>query len=105
MDDLIQRSTALHKEADIELARRSLSGCLMHFVLLLVIVFFTPYLHDHPKVIWTVGGILFALGAERFWLASVFAANYGKDPAIWRAAFRAGTLAAAITWGAFAPAR
>jgi diguanylate cyclase (GGDEF)-like protein/PAS domain S-box-containing protein len=101
MDDLVQRNTALQHEADIELARRSLSGCLMHFVLLLVIVFFTPYFHDHPKVIWTVGGVLFALGAERFWLASVFPINYWKDPAIWRMAFRGGTLAAAITWGAF----
>lgn len=73
----------------------------MHFVLLLVTAFFTPYFHDHPAYIWTIGGILFVVGAQRFWLGSVYPANHTKDPAFWRTAFRIGTLAAAVTWGAF----
>ena len=92
---------ALAEEADIELARRSLSGCLLHFVLLMVVAVFTPYFHDHPRVIWTAGSALFFIGVLRLWLATSFASRYSQDPAFWRTALRIGTLTAAVAWGTF----
>ncbi len=88
-------------DADLELAQRSASGSLLHFILLLVVAFCTPYFHDRPLLIWIVGSILLVVGVARLWLAKSFASKHLQSPVFWRTCFRVGALAAAVTWGIF----
>lgn len=88
-------------EADLELNRRSRSGSLIHFVLLLIVVAFSSYFHDHPAVILTVGSALLILGITRLSLSFLFASRYRQAPPFWKQLFCGVAWTAALTWGVF----
>jgi len=88
-------------QADLDIAQWSRVGSLMHFILLLVVAVASPYFHEHSRVMVAAAAAVFVVGVARFVVASVFAARYRKNPALWRFLFKAGTYAAAAVWGAF----
>ena len=49
-------------EVQVELARRSVSGAMSYFGLLLVVGFFTPYASDHPHVFDIAVGAFLVMG-------------------------------------------
>ena len=63
-------------QADMELNRRSRAGSLIHFALLLIVVFFSSYFRQHPVTIVAAGTILLGLGIGRLFLSSLFAKRY-----------------------------
>jgi PAS domain S-box-containing protein len=91
----------LSVEADLELNRRSRSGSLIHFALLLIVVAFSPYFHEHPTIIVTVGSALLSLGITRLFLSFFFASRYRQAPPFWKQLFCGVTWTAALTWGGF----
>lgn len=88
-------------QADLELARRSRAGSLIHFALLLIVVAFSTYFHDHPVVILAVGSGLLVLGITRLFLSPLFSRRYRKAPAFWKTLLCVISWAAALTWGGF----
>ena len=56
-------------EVQVELARRSVSGAMSYFGLLLVVGFFTPYASDHPHVFDIAVGAFLVMGLTRIILA------------------------------------
>ena len=85
----------------MELNRRSRAGSLIHFALLLIVVFFSSYFRDHPVTIVAAGAILLGLGIGRLFLSSLFAKRYHEDPIFWKQLFCVVAWAAALTWGGF----
>lgn len=91
----------LSLQADLELARRSRSGSLIHFALLSILVAFSSYFHQYPVIILTVGSALLALGIARLVFYSLFSSHYKSAPELWKIVFCVISWAAALTWGAF----
>lgn len=91
----------LSVQADMELNRRSRAGSLIHFALLLIVVFFSSYFREHPVTIVATGAILLGLGIGRLFLSSLFADRYKEDPIFWKQLFCVVAWAAALTWGGF----
>ena len=91
----------LSVQADMELNRRSRAGSLIHFALLLIVVFFSSYFREHPVTIVAVGTILLGLGIGRLFLSSLFAKRYAEDPIFWKQLFCVVAWTAALTWGGF----
>src|SRR5271163_1349875 len=88
----------LSAQADVELAKRSISGSLFPFLLLLVIGVLTSYWRDHPTVILATGAALLTIGTARLMVAWFFISKSARNWSLWRALFRAGTYATAIAW-------
>ncbi len=95
------RKKELTVQADLEMAAWSRAASVMHFFLLLVVAFATPYYHDHPTVLLITGAALFIATVFRVTIVSLFPSHYRRRPALWRFLFRAGTYAAVSIWSAF----
>jgi two-component system sensor histidine kinase/response regulator len=94
--ELQQRFAA---EAATELARRSIAGTLAYVLLFLVLIMTTPYLHDHPLLIGSVGLLLLAIGVGRL----VIGLRMRRLPSIgasgWDRWFAIGTCGSSFIWG------
>jgi signal transduction histidine kinase len=89
----------LQRQADAELARRSVLGMWGHGILLVLFFFTTPYLHDHPALaVAGTSGVFLSL-ALRVYLVIHKDAIYASDPRLWRNAFAVTILASAAFWG------
>jgi signal transduction histidine kinase/CheY-like chemotaxis protein len=88
-------------EADLELARRSIAGTMAYFLLFLVLLMTTPYRHDHPLLIGTLGALLFAISLMRLVIALRMRGRSNDAPSTWARAFEVGTYACSLFWGVF----
>jgi signal transduction histidine kinase len=89
----------LQRHADTELARRSVVGMWGYGILLLLFIFGTPYVHDHPALaIAGILGVLLSLAA-RLYLVIHKDPIYASNPRLWRNSFAATIMAGALFWG------
>ena len=89
----------LQRQADAELARRSVLGLWGFPILLFLFFLVTSYLHDHP-IVATVGtsGVVVSLMA-RAYLGFRRDTIYASNPSRWRGLFGASLLVGAFFWG------
>jgi signal transduction histidine kinase len=89
----------LQRQADAELARRSVLGLWGFPILLLLFFLATSYLHDHPTVA-TVGtsGVVVSL-VSRAYLGFRRDTIYASNPSRWRGLFGSSLLVGAFFWG------
>lgn len=90
----------LTKQAELELAHRSLAGIAVYVVVSLVLAVCTPYLHDDPAVLLGAVALFAVIGGYRLWCAKAVTARYDEAPELWRRRFRAGAYASGILSGA-----
>lgn len=92
---------ALTNRIGQELARRSISGAMVYFVISLVLSFSTPYLTGHPATLVTVACLTFLTGGLRILAARRMLAE-PTEAAPWiRRLFLTTTYTAFIVWGWF----
>jgi PAS domain S-box-containing protein len=92
---------ALTDRIEQELARRSIAGAMVYFVISLVLSFSTPYFSGHPIVLVTVGLLTLLIGALRIATARRLLAQPPEAPAWTRRFFIASTYSAVAVWGWF----
>jgi PAS domain S-box-containing protein len=92
---------ALSERIEEELARRSLAGAMVYFVISLVLSFSTPYFTGHPAVLVSVGFLTLLIGALRIATARRLLAQPPEAPAWNRRLFLATTYSAVAVWGGF----
>jgi signal transduction histidine kinase/DNA-binding response OmpR family regulator len=83
------------------LARRSMTGALIYFVICLLIAGFSTFDEEYPQIVYPVLAAFLALGLVRIQHARQFDQAYDASPARWRRFFRIGVLTAAGLWGFF----
>ena len=91
----------LLKQANRDLARRSLPGVFAYLVLWGIVAAFSKIGETHPILTGSVGGAYLVLGAFRLILAWRFDSLYGRFPRLWHRLFVLGTLLASGIWGGF----
>jgi PAS domain S-box-containing protein len=92
---------ALTNRIEQELARRSIAGSMVYFVISLVLSFSTPYFTGHPAVLVSVGCLTLLTGALRILTARRLLVQPPQAPAWTRRVFLATTYAAVVVWGWF----
>ncbi|HXZ78783.1 MAG TPA: PAS domain S-box protein [Terriglobales bacterium] len=93
--------TALAARIDRELAKRSMSGALVYFVVVIVLAISTPYYAEHPVLLVLVGSFTFLAGAVRMiaaWRLLRPSAD-GRDGT--RLVFFCAVWTTFVLWGAF----
>ncbi|HVQ64333.1 MAG TPA: hypothetical protein VMT78_07340, partial [Terriglobia bacterium] len=88
-------------EVQVELARRSVSGAMSYFGLLLVVGFFTPYASDHPHIFNIAVGAFLVMGMSRIILARAIERRIAGFPNWGFRAFGWGVMSSAAFWGMF----
>jgi signal transduction histidine kinase/DNA-binding response OmpR family regulator/HPt (histidine-containing phosphotransfer) domain-containing protein len=88
-------------EVQVELARRSVSGAMSYFGLLLVVGFFTPYASDHPHIFNIAVGAFLVMGMSRIILARAIERRIAEFPNWGFRAFGWGVMSSAAFWGMF----
>jgi PAS domain S-box-containing protein len=92
---------ALTNRIEQELAKRSIAGAMVYFVISLVLAFSTPYFTGHPAVLVSVGCLTLMIGALRIATARRLLAQPPEAPAWTRRLFLATTYTAVAVWGWF----
>ncbi len=93
---LVQR---FKKEQVLDLAKRSLTSVVAHFVLYLFIIVMTPMKTDHPLVLAGFGAAIFILSTVRIILSRNLHRIYDRAPETWGAVFVGLNVLAGILWG------
>ncbi|MCP4022795.1 MAG: hypothetical protein GY729_13205 [Desulfobacteraceae bacterium] len=89
------------KEEVLELARRSQTSLIVHFVIFLFLVIVTPFRTDHLTMAWMFGIIIFIVSSARFVMAKKIANTYDNAPDFWFYIMTLSTLVSGALWGAF----
>ncbi len=92
---------SLQKLADEDLARRSQATAFSYLALYLIVVIFSPYLHEHLSTALLAGSVLLTAAAARTYLLLKFDTLYQLKPDSWRRGFIATTLILGGSWGLF----
>lgn len=87
------------KEQVLELARRSLTSVVAHFVLFAFVAVITPLKQDHPTVLIILGGLVFAISSVRMILAKKVPEHYDNAPARWGGTMFCLNCVSGIIWG------
>ncbi len=91
----------LSAQADHDLAKRAGAGVLTYPVAWLLIVSTTSLPSGRDGLFYFCGALILSVGAIRPFLVWRIDWLYERSPALWRGLFRAGSIAAAVSWGAF----
>jgi len=97
--DKVTPGAPMQKEADQDLARRSITGVFSYFLLWLIIYFISELEHASSVLLEFLGFMLAAAGIGRLYLALNFRRLYADHPQLWRCLFALGTIVSAATWG------
>jgi two-component system, cell cycle sensor histidine kinase and response regulator CckA len=84
-----------------ELARRSITGALVYFVVCLVVALVTPYPVEHPSALFSVSCLMLVLGSVRFLAARRVILHTGGGLSRDILVFRMATYASFLVWGLF----
>ncbi|MEH0021566.1 MAG: methyl-accepting chemotaxis protein [Desulfobacter sp.] len=87
------------KEQVMDLARRSLTSVVAHFVLFVFVAVITPMRADHPTVLTGFGVMIFLLSFMRLVLARKIPALYDHAPERWTAILMGMNLLSGVLWG------
>ncbi len=90
------------KQQLLDLAKRSLTSVVAHFILFIFIALVTPMKTEHPMVLWTCGGAIFLISALRMVLAARLPKCYDQAPDKWYGLFMAMNFVSGVLWGVFA---
>src|ERR1041385_3670166 len=94
----------LENQVERALAKRSIPGALVYFLVTLVVALSTPYYSDHSVILSTTAIIVLAAGITRMVAARrILAAAPGNTKKL-RRFFLASLYVIAIVWGAFCAA-
>ncbi len=86
----------------LDLAKRSLTSVVAHFVLYGFIAAITPMKTDHPMIIWGLGILIFVISAFRMILSARLPQLYDKSPGVNKTLFNGLNLMAGLLWGVLA---
>jgi PAS domain S-box-containing protein len=92
---------ALASRVDQELAKRSLPGALVYFVVSVVLALATPYYTQHPAVLAAAGGLTLLSGGVRFLAARRLFKRPAEGAGRAKLVFTCATYATFVVWGAF----
>ena len=87
------------KEQMLDLAKRSLTSVVAHFVLYLFIAAMTPMKSDHPYVLAGFGAVIFILSFIRMVLSARLPKIYDRAPVQWNRLFVSLNVGAGMLWG------
>ncbi|MCG8689411.1 MAG: methyl-accepting chemotaxis protein [Desulfobacterales bacterium] len=90
------------KEQLLDLAKRSLTSVVAHFVLYVFIVLITPMKSDHPMVLAGFGIFIFVNSALRMVLAAKLPVIYDQAPERWTTIFKVLNGLSGLLWGGVA---
>lgn len=89
----------LRREADRDLARRSVAGVVSYFLLWLIIYNASELELANDTLLEFLGFMLAAAGVGRLYLAFAFERLYTNNTRLWRWMFSTGTILSAVIWG------
>jgi PAS domain S-box-containing protein len=92
---------ALTGQVERELAKRSLSGAMVYFVIIVVLALTTSYGDDHPVILWGMAGLTLFFGVSRIVTARRLLARPPGETQGIRTAFLALLYGSLILWGSF----
>jgi PAS domain S-box-containing protein len=92
---------SLFRLIERELAKRSVSGAMVYFIVLLAVAYTTPYYRQHPVLIGFAGGLTLVLGATRMLTARSLAAEPARGGTAVKRVFYASTYGIFLAWGLF----
>jgi PAS domain S-box-containing protein len=93
--------TSLKSQAERALAKRSMAGGMVYFLITIVVALSTRYYSDHPLILTAVGCSLFFTGMVRLAASRRLVAEGPSATADVRYLFLGSIYATAIVWGAF----
>jgi PAS domain S-box-containing protein len=93
---------ALAGHTERSLAKRSMSGAMVYFVVTVMLAFATSYRDDHPVVLGMVSALCLALGASRIVNGRRVIAQPAESLGRTRTLFLASLYGSLAVWGAFA---
>ena len=96
-----QTEAAFHSQGERDLARRSVPGSMVYFVVTLAVAYGTPYGSEHPYIITVAAAITCILGATRLIFGMWLAKASGEALLRWRMPLRASILGLFVFWGLF----
>jgi PAS domain S-box-containing protein len=92
--------TSLNSQAERALAKRSMAGAMVYFLVTIVVALSTPYYSDHPVILSVVACFLFVTGIVRIAASRRLLADAPVTADI-RHLFLGSIYTTAIVWGAF----
>jgi len=99
-DDLSnEQIESIDRAASNEIAKRSTPAALAYVIAIVVLIFGSTYLKDHPYILLSAS-VIFALGLIfRLLLLIRFDVIYGKSPRLWKGSIILSIASTSITWG------
>ena len=94
-------SAAMHKQSDVDLNQRSISGVFSYVVAWIVVVLGTDIAQHQAILVYGIGVLLLVLGSLRGWLMMKFPVIYPKQPDKTRFLAGLGLIASACIWALF----
>lgn len=95
----IEQIHAVKRTAAYEIARRTTPAVISYCAALASMILTTPYIVDHPWVIYGALAITAPSALLRILLHTTFDRLYNHSQRIWHIAYSTGTLSMALTWG------
>ncbi len=96
-----QTRRSLRVQAERDLARLSIPGAMVYFLVVLVVIFVTPYEADYPATVLSAGCLMLLVGGARL----IAGMRLSKSPAEtlfrWKGSFRLLVFSKFLLWGLF----
>ena len=96
-----QTRRSLRVQAERDLARLSVPGAMVYFLVVLVVIFVTPYEADYPATVLSAGCLMLLVGGARL----IAGMRLSKSPAEtlfrWKGGFRLLVFSQFLLWGLF----
>ena len=96
-----QTRRSLRVQAERDLARLSIPGAMVYFLVVLVVIFVTPYEADYPATVLAMGCLMLLVGGARL----IAGMRLSKSPAEtlfrWKGGFRLLVFSQFLLWGLF----
>ena len=96
-----QTRRSLRVQAERDLARLSIPGAMVYFLVVLVVIFVTPYEADYPATVLSAGCLMLLVGGARL----IAGMRLSKSPAEtlfrWKGGFRLLVFSQFLLWGLF----
>ena len=96
-----QTRRSLRVQAERDLARLSIPGAMVYFLIVLVVIFVTPYETDYPLTVLSVGCLMLLVGGGRLIAGKRLSASPAETLFRWKGGFRLLVFTQFFLWGLF----
>ena len=96
-----QTRRSLRVQAERDLARLSVPGAMVYFLVVLVVTLVTPYETDYPATVLSVGCLMLLVGGARLMAGMRLSSSPAETLFRWKGSFRLLVFSQFLLWGLF----